>query len=156
MISKRWILKLWSSGFTLKMEVDVPLTRDNMHQPFYTVSHSRRPQSEEYKRLTLSFIRTTEMVYWSLQWRHIVVSERYELNFKIVKREKKGNAVTVAALECPSGERSRLPHLDNRLTDGVKVVSLTRRPPFTSQEDSLYSFLLEAESTPGPYCGWKD
>jgi hypothetical protein len=40
--------------------------------------------------------------------------------------------------------------LDNRLTDGGKVVSLMRRPPFTPQEDSWYSFLLEAESTPGP------
>jgi hypothetical protein len=48
-------------------------------------------------------------------------------------------------------ERSRIPHfLDNRLTDGGKVVSLTRRPPFTPEEVSWYSFLLEAESTPGP------
>jgi hypothetical protein len=39
--------------------------------------------------------------------------------------------------------------LDNRLTDGGKVVSLKRRPPFTPQEDSWYSFLLEAESTAG-------
>jgi hypothetical protein len=35
-------------------------------------------------------------------------------------------------------------------TDGGKVVSPTRRPLFTPQEDSWYSFLLEAESTPGP------
>jgi hypothetical protein len=28
--------------------------------------------------------------------------------------------------------------------------------PFTPREDSWYSFLLEAELTPGPYCGWKD
>jgi hypothetical protein len=27
---------------------------------------------------------------------------------------------------------------------------------FYPQEDSWYSFLLAAESTPGPYCGWKD
>jgi hypothetical protein len=40
--------------------------------------------------------------------------------------------------------------LDNRHTDGDEVVSLTPRPPFTPQEDSWYSFLLEAESTPGP------
>jgi hypothetical protein len=34
-------------------------------------------------------------------------------------------------------ETTRLPHfLDNRLTDGVKFVSLTRRPPFTTQENS--------------------
>jgi hypothetical protein len=38
----------------------------------------------------------------------------------------------------------------DRLTDGGKVVSLTCRPPFTPQEDSWYSFLLEAESTRGP------
>jgi hypothetical protein len=44
----------------------------------------------------------------------------------------------------------------NRLTNGGEVVSLTRRPPFTPQEDSWYSFLLEAESIPGPQCGWKD
>jgi hypothetical protein len=40
--------------------------------------------------------------------------------------------------------------LYNRLTDGGKVFSLTRRQPFTPQESSWYSFLLEAESTPGP------
>jgi hypothetical protein len=45
---------------------------------------------------------------------------------------------------------SRLPHfLDNRLRDGGEIVSLTYRPPFTSQEGSWYSFLLEAESTQG-------
>jgi hypothetical protein len=45
--------------------------------------------------------------------------------------------------------RRRLPHfLGIRLTDGGEV-SLTPRQPFTTQEDSWYSFLLEAESTPG-------
>jgi hypothetical protein len=49
--------------------------------------------------------------------------------------------------------RRGFPHfLDNRLTDGGEVVSPTRRPPFTPgslypQEDSWYSFPLEAEST---------
>jgi hypothetical protein len=42
------------------------------------------------------------------------------------------------------------------LTDGSEVVNLTHRPPFTPQEDSRYSFLLEAVSTPEPECGWKD
>jgi hypothetical protein len=41
-----------------------------------------------------------------------------------------------------------LQFLDKRLTDDGEVVSLTHRPPFTPQEDSSYSFLLEAESTP--------
>jgi hypothetical protein len=45
---------------------------------------------------------------------------------------------------------SMLPHiLDNRLTDGGEVVSLTRRPCFNPREDSWYSLLLEAESTQG-------
>jgi hypothetical protein len=43
----------------------------------------------------------------------------------------------------------RIPHfLDNRLTDGREVVSLTRRSHFTAKEDSCYSFLLDDESTP--------
>jgi hypothetical protein len=65
---------------------------------------------------------------------------------------KKGKAIRVTGREGPYGcEPSRLPHFpDNRLTDGGEVVSLTRRKPFTLQEDSPYSFLLEAESTPGP------
>jgi hypothetical protein len=43
-------------------------------------------------------------------------------------------------------ETSRLPHfVDNRLTDGGEVVSLTCQLPFTPQEDSWCSFLLEAE-----------
>jgi hypothetical protein len=46
--------------------------------------------------------------------------------------------------------------LDNRLTDGGEVVSLIRRSQLYPQEDAWYSFLLEAESTPGPQCGWKD
>jgi hypothetical protein len=40
--------------------------------------------------------------------------------------------------------------LDSQLTDGGKVVSLTRRLPCTPQDDSWYSFLLEAESIPEP------
>jgi hypothetical protein len=40
--------------------------------------------------------------------------------------------------------------LDIRLIDGFEVVSPTRLPLFTPQEDSWYSFLLEAESSPGP------
>jgi hypothetical protein len=48
-------------------------------------------------------------------------------------------------------EGSRIPHfLHNRLTDDGEVVSLTHRPPFNPQEDSWYSFLLEADLTPGP------
>jgi hypothetical protein len=72
-------------------------------------------------------------------------------NFCVVAKVK-GKTIPLTGHEGPSGcETSRLPHfLDNQLTDGGKVVRLTRRPPFTPQEDSWYSFLLEAEPTPGP------
>jgi hypothetical protein len=45
---------------------------------------------------------------------------------------------------------ARLPHfLDSRPTDGVEAASLTGRPPFIPQENSWYSFLLDAESAQG-------
>jgi hypothetical protein len=46
----------------------------------------------------------------------------------------------------------RFPHfVDNRLTDGGEAASLMRRQAaLYPQEDSWYSFLLEAELTPGP------
>jgi hypothetical protein len=64
---------------------------------------------------------------------------------------RKGTVIPGAGNGGPEGcETSRLPHfLDNRLTDGGEV-SLTDLPPFTPYKDSWYSFLLEAESTPGP------
>jgi hypothetical protein len=64
---------------------------------------------------------------------------------------KKGKVIPVTGrgglLGC---ETSGLPHfIHNRLTDGGEVVSLTPAALYP-QEDSWYSFLLEAESTPGP------
>jgi hypothetical protein len=45
----------------------------------------------------------------------------------------------------------------SRLTDGGEVVSLTRRPAVVyPQEDSWYSFLLEAKLMQGLLCSWKD
>jgi hypothetical protein len=60
----------------------------------------------------------------------------------------KGKAIPVTGRGGSQGcETSRLPHFpDNRLTDCGEVVTLTRRQP---QEDLWYSFLLDAESTPG-------
>jgi hypothetical protein len=61
-------------------------------------------------------------------------------------------AVAVAGCEGPQGcESSRLPHfLDSRLTDGGKVCQPYKPAALYPQEDSWYSFLVEAESTPGP------
>jgi hypothetical protein len=64
----------------------------------------------------------------------------------------KCKVISVTDLGGPYGcETSRLPHfLDNRFINGGKVVSITRQQLFTPQENSWYSFLLEAESTPVP------
>jgi hypothetical protein len=61
-------------------------------------------------------------------------------------------------MEAHRVEMLRIPHfLDYRLTDGDEVVSLKRQPAaLYPQEDSWYTFLLEAELTSGPNCGWKD
>ena len=45
------------------------------------------------------------------------------------------------------GQALRLP---GQSADGGKVVNPTHRPPLLSRKYSWYSFLLEAESTPGP------
>jgi hypothetical protein len=68
------------------------------------------------------------------------------------EEKKKGKAIPVRGRGGPHGcEKSRLLHfLDNRLRDGGEVVSLMCRPSFTPKEDSWYSFLLGAESTPRP------
>jgi hypothetical protein len=68
------------------------------------------------------------------------------------KNIQEGKAMAVTGRGDPQGcETSRFPRFpDSRLTDGGKVVSLTRRSPFTPQKYFWYSFLLEAESTPGP------
>jgi len=43
----------------------------------------------------------------------------------------------------------------SKAQDGGKVVSLTHRSVFTPRKYAWYSFLLEAESTPGPQCDRK-
>ena len=44
----------------------------------------------------------------------------------------------------------KFPDFMTTAQDGGKVVSLTHRPPVPPMKYSWYSFLLEAESTPGP------
>jgi hypothetical protein len=73
---------------------------------------------------------------------------RWKIRMVICKK-KKGKAVSVTGCGGPLGcERWRFPHfLDNRLTDGGEVFRPSALYP---KEDSWYSFLLEAESIPGP------
>jgi hypothetical protein len=64
----------------------------------------------------------------------------------------KGKAIPVADRGGPQGcETSRLSHfLDSRFTDRGEVVSLTRQQAaLYPQEDSWYSFMIEAAFTPG-------
>jgi len=52
---------------------------------------------------------------------------------------------------CPEGSRKlRFPDYVTMAQDGGEVVSLRHRPLFTPMKYSWYSFLLEAESPPGP------
>jgi len=73
--------------------------------------------------------------------------------YGVVKRK----AVPLQAWTGPKGSRKlRLPDFVTTAQDGGKVVSLTHRPPLHPRKYSWYSFLLEAESTPGPECDQKD
>ena len=63
----------------------------------------------------------------------------------------KGKAAPFQAWTDPEGSMNlRLPDFVTTAQDGSKVVSLTHRPLLPPRKYSWYSFLLEAESTPGP------
>jgi hypothetical protein len=101
----------------------------------------RRKKMEKHKKETVGAYHT------------IGITSKKTSNLREQKDCKgKGKVFLSTGLGGPWGcERLRLLHfLENRLSDGGKVVSPSRRPIFTPQEDSWYSFLLEAESTPGP------
>ena len=69
---------------------------------------------------------------------------------KYIKYKVKQNS-PVRGLNGPEGSRKlSFPEFVTTAQDGGKVVSLTHRPPFIPRIYSWYSFLLEAESTPGP------
>jgi hypothetical protein len=62
----------------------------------------------------------------------------------------KAKAVPLQSWSGPEGSRkSRFPDFMTTTQNGGKVVSLTHRPPLPPRKCSCYSFLLEAESTPG-------
>jgi len=64
---------------------------------------------------------------------------------------EKGKAVPLQAWRGPEGSRKlRFPDYVITAQDGDKVVSLKHRPPLLPRKSSWYSFLLVAESTPGP------
>ena len=63
---------------------------------------------------------------------------------------QRGTAVSLQACSGPEGSRKlRFPDFMTTAQDGGKVVSLTHRPSLPPRKYTWYSFLLEAESTPG-------
>ena len=73
----------------------------------------------------------------------------YILCYKFVLGKVK--AVPLQARAGPEGSKKlRFPDFVTTAQDGDQVVNLTHRPPLPPRKYSWYSFLLEAESTPGP------
>jgi hypothetical protein len=65
--------------------------------------------------------------------------------------KKKGKAVPLQAWSGREDSgKLRFPDFMTTAQDGGKVVSLTHRPLLPPRKYTWYSFLLEAESTPGP------
>ena len=63
----------------------------------------------------------------------------------------KGKSVPLQAWNGPEGFwKLRFPDYVKTVQDGGKVVSLTHRPLLPPRKYCWYSFMLEAESTPGP------
>jgi len=74
-----------------------------------------------------------------------------DLAGSIVLSISKGKAVPLQAWSGPEVSRKlRFPDFITTAQDGGKIVSLMHRPPLPPRKCSWYSFLLEAESTPGP------
>jgi hypothetical protein len=73
------------------------------------------------------------------------------VNVKNILNVCKGKAVPLQAWSGRKGSRKlRFPDFMTTTQDGGKVVTLTHRPPLSPRKYTWYSFLLEAESTPGP------
>ena len=74
-----------------------------------------------------------------------------------INNRGKGKTVPLQSWSGPGGSRKlRFPDFMTTAQDGGKVVSLRHRPPLPPRKYTWYSFLLEAESTPGPQCDRKD
>jgi hypothetical protein len=97
----------------------------------------------------------TEGSFWSLfnksQLNPVHTPPLYYVSKGTVK------AVPLQAWSGPEDSRKlRFPGYMTTAQDGGKVVNLMHRPPLPPRKYNWYSFLLGAESTPGPYCDRKD
>jgi len=78
--------------------------------------------------------------------------------YESARRGVKGKEMTIRAFyrQCVLQEAEDPRISGQSAYQGSKVVSPMHRPSLLSRIYSWYSFLLEAESTPGPKCGRKD
>jgi len=96
-----------------------------------------------------------------LSFIQLLLQKLYDHNFVRISHlpsvHSKGQSVPLQVWRGPEGSRKlRVPDFMTTAQDGGKVVSLTHRPPLPTRKFSWYSFLLEAESIPGPQCDRKD
>jgi hypothetical protein len=80
-----------------------------------------------------------------------VITKSYMLTSNIYVSKGKGKAVPLQAWSGPEGSRKlRFPDFMTTAHYGGKVVKYYAPAAFTPRKYTWYSFLLEAESTPGP------
>jgi hypothetical protein len=77
-------------------------------------------------------------------------------NGNLLETSKK--SYSIIGLDTPLGlQEVQAPRIAKQLAhEGGKLVSHTHWLPLPLRRYPWYSFLLEAELTPGPQCSWKD
>jgi len=83
-----------------------------------------------------------------------IIPDSFGVTFEMSKKVKQSHYRPGQALRIPGGWGSHSSRL--LACAGGKVVSPTHKPHLHPRKYFWYSILLEADSTPGPYCGQKD
>jgi hypothetical protein len=111
-----------------------------------TVVLTTKKKKRAYKKFSGS-----EVQVWGMKLQNVATNQSLIINLS------KGKAIPLQAWAGPEGSRSlRLPDFKPTTQEGGKVCQPYAPAAFTPMKYSWYSFLLEAESTPGPKCGRKD